>query len=209
MIIKANGRSALILAAGFFVYCAGPSHAATSADSAATSSKFHNAVPVKHVWHHGKTYVHHRYAKAAPKPAAAATDDVADADKNSTVLPPSVANANAELTTADVPGGSAKAMSTRANDLLQATPSNATATAGTEVVAADQINEVDRALQDNPQPAAPVTVASADPPAAPVAPVTAGNNDNSTWDQTSLIGKIFIAFGGLLTLASAARMFMA
>ena len=31
----------------------------------------------------------------------------------------------------------------------------------------------------------------------------------STWDQTSLIGKIFIAFGALLTMASAARMFMA
>jgi hypothetical protein len=37
----------------------------------------------------------------------------------------------------------------------------------------------------------------------------ASSNESSTWDQTSLIGKIFIAFGGLLTLASAARMFMA
>jgi len=27
-----------------------------------------------------------------------------------------------------------------------------------------------------------------------------------TWDQTSLIGKVFIAFGALLTMASAARM---
>ena len=34
-------------------------------------------------------------------------------------------------------------------------------------------------------------------------------NDSSTLDKTSLIGKIFIAFGALLTLASAARMFMA
>ena len=40
------------------------------------------------------------------------------------------------------------------------------------------------------------------------APVMA-STDDSTWGQTSLIGKIFIAFGGLLTLASAARMFMA
>ena len=37
----------------------------------------------------------------------------------------------------------------------------------------------------------------------------ADNNDSSTWDKTSLIGKIFIAFGALLTMASAARMFMA
>jgi hypothetical protein len=37
----------------------------------------------------------------------------------------------------------------------------------------------------------------------------ASGSDSSTWDQTSLIGKIFIAFGALLTMASAARMFMA
>ena len=47
------------------------------------------------------------------------------------------------------------------------------------------------------------------PAAPPVAPVTAGINQSTTWDQTSLIGKIFIAFGALLTMASAARMFMA
>jgi hypothetical protein len=35
------------------------------------------------------------------------------------------------------------------------------------------------------------------------------SRDNTAWDQTSLIGKVFIAFGGLLTMASAARMFMA
>ena len=40
-------------------------------------------------------------------------------------------------------------------------------------------------------------------------PCKPSGNDNSTWDQTSLIGKIFIAFGALLTMASAARMFMA
>ena len=42
------------------------------------------------------------------------------------------------------------------------------------------------------------------------APVAASSsNESSTWDQTSLIGKIFIGFGALLTMASAARMFMA
>ena len=40
------------------------------------------------------------------------------------------------------------------------------------------------------------------------APAQAASNE-ATWDQTSLIGKIFIAFGALLTMASAARMFMA
>ncbi len=32
---------------------------------------------------------------------------------------------------------------------------------------------------------------------------------SDTWSRTSLIGKIFVAFGGLLTLASAARLFIA
>jgi hypothetical protein len=32
--------------------------------------------------------------------------------------------------------------------------------------------------------------------------------ESSIWDQTSLIGKIFIGFGALLTVASAARMFI-
>jgi hypothetical protein len=43
---------------------------------------------------------------------------------------------------------------------------------------------------------------------AKAAPVLA-SSDNSAWDQTSLIGKVFIAFGALLTMASAARMLMA
>ena len=54
-----------------------------------------------------------------------------------------------------------------------------------------------------------MTRASVEAPAPPATPVTAASKDDSTWDQTSLIGKIFIAFGALLTMASAARMFMA
>jgi len=39
--------------------------------------------------------------------------------------------------------------------------------------------------------------------------VTAVSNDDSSgWDKASIIGKIFIACGTLLTLGSAARMFM-
>ena len=53
-----------------------------------------------------------------------------------------------------------------------------------------------------------VAMASAAKPAADGA-AQAANNDSSTLDKTSLVGKIFIAFGALLTMASAARMFMA
>jgi hypothetical protein len=51
--------------------------------------------------------------------------------------------------------------------------------------------------------------AKADAPAAAPAATATARRESSTWDQTSLIGKIFIGFGTLLTMASAARMFMA
>ena len=71
------------------------------------------------------------------------------------------------------------------------------------MVAADQLNDVDRGtVTDDKAPAPTLSMAVAQ------TPYTAGDID-STWNQTSLIGKIFVAFGGLLTVASAARMFMA
>jgi hypothetical protein len=73
---------------------------------------------------------------------------------------------------------------------------------GTMRVAADQLNDVDRSLREG----SPAPAVSANPPPAPVA---AASGESSTWHQTSLIGKIFIGFGALLTIASAARMFMA
>ena len=153
--------------------------------------------------------------KSAPaNQPADTTDDDAD---NSSALPPSVANANAQLASADVPNGNAKAMTARANTIVQAAaddPANAQPAADSQVVSPDQLNDVDRALHETNAPNAPsttrVAIASAEAPAsAPAAPVLAKSDDSSTWDQTSLIGKIFIAFGALLTMASAARMFMA
>jgi hypothetical protein len=72
-------------------------------------------------------------------------------------------------------------------------------------VANEQLSDTDRALRE--PPAQPVAVASNDAPAQRT--VAMAGNDHSLWDETSLIGKMFIAFGTLLTLASAARMFMA
>ena len=82
-----------------------------------------------------------------------------------------------------------------------------TAPADAGLVAADQLNEVDRTLGDAKTADNAPTAAPATPVAQ--APAAAASTDDSTWGQASLIGKIFIAFGGLLTLASAARMFMA
>jgi hypothetical protein len=224
MTIKASGRSALILATGLFVCFAGPSQAEPGVD-VAVSSKPESApgAPMalnKYVnrgAHHAKRYAHRKSSKLALKSSRtekAAAPDVADDDGGgSTMIPPSVANANAQWASADTPTGNAKAMSARANEILQTTPANATdaqPAADAQVISADQLNDVDRALQETARPAPTLAMASAETPAAPAAPVTAASsNESSTWDQTSLIGKIFIGFGALLTMASAARMFIA
>jgi hypothetical protein len=227
MNIKASGRSALILATGLFVGFAGPSQAVTAADNetAGSTSESTPGAPialnkyVKHSSHHWKSYAHHKSSKVALKPsdtkktADAATDD----GDSSSPIPPSVANANAQLTSTDTPAGNARAMSARANDILQTAPGNladAPPAMETPVVSADQLNDVDRALHDGTPPAPPPAMAAANAPAAPVmaapaAPVMANSAGSSSWDQASLIGKIFIGFGALLTMASAARMFMA
>jgi hypothetical protein len=229
MILKASGRSALILATGLMVcFAAGPSQAASaSADNAAANAKSENATaaPValnkyaKQAARHGKSYAQRKSSKVAEKSSAGkkATDDAADDGDNSSAtsaIPPSVANANAALANADTPTGeAAKAMSARANEILRAAPDNPAndqSAALTQVVSADQLNDVDRALHESASPAPTLAVASAEPPAAPPpAVMAASNSESSTWDQTSLIGKIFIGFGALLTMASAARMFMA
>jgi hypothetical protein len=208
MMIKASGRSALILATGLFVCFAGPSQAAASADGAAVTAKSESSKSA-HNSRHLKKIVHRRSSKLALKSAPAAKADAADDDAdNSSALPPSVANANAQLASAETPAGNAKAMTARANNILQTADNSATAqtVSDTQVVSPDQLNDVDRALHESTQAAPAMTMASADTPAAPV---MANSNESSTWDQTSLIGKIFIAFGALLTMASAARMFMA
>lgn len=209
MTIKASGRAALVLAAGLWICVAAPSQAADNADSAATPV-------VKHSAHHWKKYAHHTSSKQAEKSSDSKKAADADPAPKSSQLPPSVANANAQLA-ADTPASNdAKAMTERANDIVQAAPGNTPAASqpapDTPVVASDQLNDVDRALAPPPAQqaeAAPPPDTQQAPPANPPAVVVAASNGNSTWDQTSLIGKIFIGFGALLTVASAARMFIA
>ena len=105
-------------------------------------------------------------------------------------------------------------MSAKANTILLAAadkPADAQAPAeAAAVVASDQLNDVDRALQDSQSPPATQTVAMAPAKPAQQRDRRSGlSNDSRRLDKTSLIGKIFIAFGALLTMASAARMFMA
>lgn len=234
MMIKATVRSALILATGIFVCLAGPSQAATGTDNTTASGKPESSAPVvlskyaKHSAPHGKSYAHRKSGTVAQKPSDQKdldkkdlnkkdlpTDAAAGDNDNSSAISPTIANANAQMAptqmaATDVPGGNAKAMSARASEIVQATPANpadAQTNVDSQLVAADQLNDVDRALHAGNPPA--LVMASADTQAAAPVVASSGGNDGSTWDQTSLIGKIFIGFGALLTMASAARMFMA
>ena len=242
MNIKASGRSALIIAAGFWLCVSGPLQAAEDADGGVTASKAESAAgaPIalnkftkkfrKHVSSHRKSVKVASKAstgnaktsenkasenKASEKKKAVEADAVLKDDDSPSALPPAVANANAQLAAADLPADT-NSVSIKASNMLRtmaakqgdsAEPQVPAPAANTELVAADQLNDVDRALSENKSEDKPamtptVAMAMAQAPAAI-------SNDDSTWGQTSLIGKIFIAFGGLLTLASAARMFMA
>jgi hypothetical protein len=199
MNVKVSGCSALILATGLFVCFSGPSQAAGDTDGTTATS-------AKQTTRNLKAAMHRKAARVAGKPAA--DKNAAVSDDSTAAMPPWVANANAQLTSADTPTVNAQAMTVRANDMLQTAPADPQFAADSQVVSPDQLNDVDRALHEGQPP--PIALASADdpPPVVSAAPPMA-SRDSSTWEQTSLIGKIFIAFGGLLTVASAARMFMA
>lgn len=223
MTIKTSARPVLILATGLFVCFAGPSPVAAGADDKAvadsksassesgrTAEEFVAVKKyVKHGSRHWKRHAHRTSGKVALKSSPAKKTDateIASADGGvSTPIPPSVSNANAQLVSADRPDGNARAMSARANDILQAAadkPVDAQPAAEAPVVPPDALNEVDRTVPASDPPAPTVATAAADAPAAE------SSGDSSSLDRTSLIGKIFMACGGLLTLASAARMFM-
>jgi hypothetical protein len=245
MNIKASGRSALIIAAGFCLCVSGPLQAAEDADGGVTASKAESAAgaPValskftkkyrKHVSSHRKSAKVASKAgnaktsdnktsenKASEKKKAVETDAVLKDDDSWSTLPTTVANANAQLAAADLPADTSS-VSTKASNMLRtmaakqgdsAEPQVPAPAANTELVAADQLNDVDRALSENKSEDKPAIDKPALTPTVAMAMAQAPaavSNDDSTWGQTSLIGKIFIAFGGLLTLASAARMFMA
>ena len=195
MKINASGRAALILATGLFACFAAPSLAPAGTDGLKS---------VRHYRH----YVHHRSAMEAVKSSDSKKEAAENAGVNSATLPPSVANANAQLAAANTLADSARAMTARANDIMQAAADSRPATES-QMVAPDQLNDVDRALrEDRPPQQTTLAMSSADAAAAAATPVMA-SSESSSWDQSSLIGEICIASGALLTLASAARLFMA
>ncbi|MGY4320179.1 hypothetical protein ACVWW1_009506 [Bradyrhizobium sp. JR3.5] len=227
MKIKASGRLALMVATGLTGFCvclAGPlpAHAAGSDPAAARSDNASTDKSADQSARHGRRHAHHQSSKTTEKTADKSESKKAASDAGSVTsagMPATVANANAELTSGD---GNASTAPANVNPVMAASDKPGDAQPDGSVVASDQLNDLDRALQqeqaaEQPQPAQPQTIQQEAPPAQPPpvvvaaakpAPVLA-SSDSASWDQTSLIGKIFIGFGALLTVASAARMFMA
>lgn len=222
MTIRASAGSALLFAAGLLVSLAGPAPA-TAANEDSTSVANSESAASGNSARHGsrhlkKRHAHRKDTRPASKPAEGKKveeEQVADASNaTAPALPEWLANANAQMTTVDAPPDSAKgmspAMSEKANTVLQAAtdkPTEAPADAA-GAASSDQLSDADRALQEAPSAQEPATqgvvMASTSRPTSESA-----SSDSSTLDKTSLIGKVFIAIGALLTVASAARMFMA
>lgn len=129
-------------------------------------------------------------------------------------VPSSVANARAELG-----GGTADANAVFTNkptmpaQAVPPSPAPATSPQTTGMASAAVATPATAPTAAKTMQAEP-TLASADA-AEPVRLMSAmvqseetASSDDSTWSRTSLIGKIFVAFGGLLMLASAARLYI-
>ena len=143
-------------------------------------------------------------------------------DNGTSTVAPSVANANAQMAGFATTAEQQVKSSAEKTNIIDGTPAMAAPTAeaataapaaavdqmpaeddDAQVVAPDQLNELDRAAATDQKPTSKIL--------RPVSQTTrvANTGSEDAWSQTSLIGKIFIGFGGLLTLASAARMFIA
>lgn len=117
-------------------------------------------------------------------------------------IAPALANANAAL----VELAAVSANTAAVSEPTQAAPTETQASPAqppaVELVAADEFNDLDRAAFEANQMPKLMKLTASDSRAEL-------REDDSKWAQTSTIGKLFVAFGALLTIGSAVRMFMA
>src|SRR3569623_362189 len=218
-------RYALIVTAMAFAWVAGtpaPSQAAPQGDAAATSAKplalgKFSKHRKKRVRHHARSSRKHHHHQASAKTSSSKADKNDDAQaatetKADESLPPSVANARAELTSGNQEHPLAAAAAAADSSTLTEADKAATtgtATNGVEVTTSDQLNEMDRDAATQAATTAPPPASTTVALAQISQPAAVSSGDDSAWGSASLIGKIFIAFGVMLTLASAARMVIA
>jgi hypothetical protein len=203
MIRRAIGRLAIIALTGAFVFAAGSAFACSGNDCADSSgptiSKHSQRVRVAHHRHQSDDDDVASWGR--PSSGGDTAKNQAKVEAKPNALPSDVADARAQMTADDV-----KARRV-AEAPAPATTTDATASAAqdptVQVVNADELNDLDKAAADvtDPLPKLAPSIANS---RAEIHVET-----SSTWSQTSMIGKAFIAFGVMLTLASAARMFMA
>ena len=217
-------KLAALVVAGFGLWlCFSPSAhaepqkttAKTASDAPIVLSKF-----TKHKTHaSAKTKSRAAHARHGAKLADAATRG--KSTKSDEALQrlgalPSVANARAELTAGN--------LQSRADDdarnIAAADDNEIVTMNGVQIASADQLNDIDRAIADDKTEVKaddiPVATPSPVPPTGRIIKaVSSGerhvltNEPSNPWSNSSLIGKIFVAFGSLLTLASAARLMIA
>jgi hypothetical protein len=196
MTITVSGRALLLLSTGLWICLAGPAPYAASAATDAPGV------------HHLKKSGRHASSDDTSKTADAKTADASKADGNddgaapasSADLPPSVANANAQAAAA-----AAAKLNPVAGDRSLNSPQSVFGAPPAAQAAGSPEQPSDAA-----SPPATVMAAADAPAAVTASPATAeGNGESSSWDKTSLIGKIFVGCGALLTMASAVRMFWA
>jgi hypothetical protein len=208
---------AMVLAGAFLL----SGSAVQAAPTASTDGTTKSADAVKNTSHrhharHRSQKSDDRREKVATKQAKPAGSGSGDADaavdngtRESAAIPAVVADAKAEYAAADQPATATAPVPSRAdNTTIQAAadqPAGSQSSRSDGVaVASDQAST--QAIQ--PQSAS-ASSANADVPPRPSPVIASAGSENSAWDQSSLVGKIFIGVGALLTLASAARMFMA
>lgn len=232
MRIRSAGLAALVAAAGIWMSFSGePAAAATkstaksaaktsvaSADRPIVLSKFKKrraqAVRKSRTAHarHVKKAASSKTLAQKPAEKQALPEKKSRADAAKRELPATVANARAQALADD-----------QARNFAALDSSDVPVVDGVQLAAADQLTDADRAATATTE-AAQDSSATASPAASEPAPVPSGKiiravsssekpvfktDDGDPWSKTSLIGKIFIAFGSLLTLASAARLLIA
>jgi hypothetical protein len=227
MTVKASAAGALMLAAGLFVSIAGPSPATAAGSESAAASKSESATSGKSAksssrYLKKKRYVYRKFTRTASKSAEtgkAAEKDVADASAGvRPAMTESIANANAQMNSADAAQDSARdstgdnakamsqAMSAKANTILLAAADNQAdgqaPAEGAAVTAPDQLNDLDRPAGE------PFHADGCDGTGQTGA---AGNPDQAS-SNDSLIrpaDRKDLHFSASCRTASAARMFMA
>jgi hypothetical protein len=202
MTYRAIGRLAVLALMGTFIVAAVPAMAASNdagADNGSVVSKHHKKIRVAHRRNHDDDQA----ANSDRRGSEAKNQDKSRAklETRPDALTTDVADARAQMTADDL---TVKPVTDTSS---QTTSAATTESVGqdpvVQVVNADELNDLDKAATDvtEPLPKLPPSVANSRAEMRLEGP--------STWAQTSTIGKAFIAFGVMLTLASAARMFMA